>query len=86
MAANRMSARRDIADRSLDFECATVTVALSAMRSWASGVPTMVERPITSVSKPASDPVHGPRRHNAGLRRTRRQCRQADRDAADIEG
>jgi hypothetical protein len=56
-----MSARRDIAYRSLDFECATVTVALSAMRSWASGVPTMVERPISQRLEAGERPVQADR-------------------------
>ena len=36
-------------------ECAIVTVAFSASSSCASGLPTMLERPITTASRPASE-------------------------------
>jgi hypothetical protein len=65
-------------------QCATVTVALSAVRSWASGLPTMIERPITSASNPTIR-MRGLRQHVAGLRLARCECRQDDRDATDIE-
>ena len=54
-AANSRSARRATAGRSRVFECATVTVAFSASSSWISGLPTMLERPTTTASMPASE-------------------------------
>ena len=58
MAATRMSARRASAGRSLDRECAMVTVALAASSNCAAGLPNSSERPITSASFPAMSPTY----------------------------
>src|SRR6202035_18987 len=55
MAANKRSARPHRPARSRVRECAMVTVAFSASRSCTSGLPTMLERPITTASSPLSD-------------------------------
>jgi hypothetical protein len=52
MAATRMSARRVWKLRSRVPEWHTVTVAPAAVRSIAIGLPTMLERPITTASAP----------------------------------
>ena len=46
----------------------------------------MVERPITSASRPASEACTVFASTMQAERRARRERRQADRDAADIEG
>src|SRR6266852_6193014 len=49
------SARRHTAGICRVREWAMVTVAFSASSSWASGLPTMLERPTTTASQPASE-------------------------------
>ena len=84
-AANTRSARRQTAARSRVRECATVTVAFSASSSCTSGLPTMLERPITTASSPASESMHGLGQPHAAERRARRQRRQARRQAPGID-
>mmetsp|Transcript_51983 Transcript_51983/g.90739 ORF Transcript_51983/g.90739 Transcript_51983/m.90739 type:complete len:221 (-) Transcript_51983:387-1049(-) len=52
-AATTMSARRTVSAMSLVRECAMVTVALRCISSSATGMPTMLERPITTASLPS---------------------------------
>ncbi len=55
-AATTMSARRVIAGRSRVRECAMVTVQCACSSSCAIGLPTMLERPTTTASRPARLP------------------------------
>ena len=55
IAAISRSARAHTDGRSAVFECAMVTVAFSASSNCATGLPTMLERPITTASSPASE-------------------------------
>ena len=91
-AATRTSARRHTSARSRVRECAVVTVASSASRSWTSGLPTSFERPTTTASAPfSSTPAVAQQLHHA-RRRARderlaalRQQAGADRgEAVDV--
>ena len=55
IAAISMSARRHTAGKSRVLEWAMVTVAFSASSNCATGLPTILERPITTASMPASE-------------------------------
>ena len=56
-----------------------VTVAFSISSSCASGLPTILERPITTASSPASDPCTCLGEHDAGQRRARHDAGQPGR-------
>ena len=91
IAATRISARRHSAARSRVREWATVTVQWAASSRAATGLPTMLERPITSARRPArSSPSVRRNRQHAGHRRARheqaRRRRAAGREQpADVE-
>ena len=74
MAATTRSARRTTAGRSRVREWATVTVQFSLSSSCAIGLPTMLERPITTASRPASFGLHRLGQDHAPRRRARRQA------------
>src|SRR5215831_18510068 len=83
MAATSTSARRQTEGRSLVREWVMVTVAFSAKRSCATGLPTMFERPATTASRPAS--VNGLGKNHTAHRGARHERRQPTGKAALID-
>ena len=73
------------AGKSSVLEWAMVTVAFSASSNCATGLPTMLERPITTASSPASEACTVLASTHAAERRARHQARQPAGEPAGIE-